>query len=219
MARISDLLSTSQGIIFAEDHRDPATPRHLAQQMRSLAKAGVKVLFTELFNDSAEHAQWLEAFDKDIPSEAVEAMKSHIDTIGHYYPPRTPDVYHELLQEARANGIKLAGVPPARSSINPIGENNPRVAAHIAAEMKKYPPATKYALYCGKDHTHAGNEENMSMDQARGIDLILGAPCVMLASAVNSGKTGESALLAHGHYPNTYHLVPCEPRLGYARKF
>lgn len=190
--QISTLLQSYPGLVLADEHDNPLIAQYLTRQMPELSKAGVKLLFMEMFNDTPEHRQWLASFNAGDDSHNGN-MRQWLDKKWHY-APRTTDDYMQLLESARSSGIAIVGMePPSRDPFKPVDKSNQDWQATIDRTLKEHPGA-KYAVFGGRLHTQRANDDydGCGADQAKGIDTRLGIPCVTFASVPSThNKTAE----------------------------
>jgi len=196
-----DIYASSPGIVFGDDHSDPAIICYIASQMQSLKKAGVSVVFLEVFKDTPEQRQWLEQFNRG--QDSAHMITGWLDKVRTYYPERAQD-YLSLLTAARANGIELIGIEPdTRDILHPISSANAAWIRTIKSYLSVYPGA-RYAVFCGKLHTEASNQlaTESECDQAEGIDKSLGIPCLTFTTLPSQAPRSQVQIHAQdkGNY-------------------
>lgn len=178
---ITEILKKHDGVVFADEHPDPAIVTYLKEQMPSLAQAGVKVMFVEMFMDTDQHKNMLNEFNRNAQSpQSVAHMEEIIGKLEKQYPTRTKNDYLALFKAARENGISIVGIEPEkRDYFKPIGSAN-KAWAKLIGDYRKKHPSDKFIVFGGALHTQDANQLSGSheCDQAVGVDNLLGIPCV-----------------------------------------
>lgn len=172
------LLDIHQGMVLGEVHGDYAHARFVRDLMSKAAARGVKHLYVEMFQQPLQGMidLWQES---DRPHMLVE----HINNKRFAYSTYNWAHYWEILQAAKAAGIRVTAVEPAEVP-DPGYPGLLMMVRNIGwqkcIDKSQAEAPGKYILYCGRGHLDArqcGDQSTMQkMMKIPGVSMLRGLP-------------------------------------------
>jgi len=184
---ISGLLARHQGVVLADNHDNPHITSYLVRQAANFKKAGVKICFMEMFDQSVSCQEMLSAFNQT--GKVTHEMKQWFDK-NWPYKPRTTEDWIQLIKAMHKNGIEIVGIDPEnRHSLKPV-EHSTQEWSRVIKRRMKDDKTTHYLVFGGKLHTHVASRysDDMSVDWTEGVDKMLGIPCVVFQGKLPASK-------------------------------
>lgn len=202
--KTSQLLRSSNGVVFGENHLDPNAANWITENLAQLKENGVETVFLEI---AREQQPMLDSFATGSITE--EKMRHSIRHGGASQANET--AVEDIIVEAKRLGINIIAVDlnadptpykqdafgrfvPDTYNDDRLQHSNPAWAERVNEIMAQKPEESKYIMLAGAAHTNKTDDFRY-----RGIDKILGIPSIDIYSADLVKKNNDLRSYGYGY--------------------